>query len=30
MNYPDELLLRLSYDGNFMLSTITEKIKMYD
>jgi hypothetical protein len=28
--YPDELLLRFNYLGNFLLSEVTEKVKLYD
>ena len=30
VTHPDELLLRLCYAGNFMMSEVTEKIKAYD
>lgn len=30
MHYTDELLLKFSYEGNFLLSDVTEKVKMYD
>ena len=30
MSYIDELLLRLSYSGSFLLSEITKKIKLFD
>lgn len=30
MSYSDELLLRLSYSGNFLLSEITKKLKCFD
>jgi len=29
MNYTDELLLRFSYSGNFLISEIIKKIKLY-
>ena len=30
MDYSEELLLRLAYSGHFMISEVTEKVKMYD
>lgn len=30
VSYPDELLLRFSYAGNFLLSQATEKVKQYE
>lgn len=30
MHYTDQLLLKFNYEGKFLISDVTEKVKMYD